>query len=179
MSPERPSVRSVQVDDIEQVAEIYAHYVRSTVATFDEVPPTVEVWRRRVDDLGTAGLPFLVADADGAIAGYAYASAYRPKPAYRHTVEDSIYLSPTWTGKGIGRLLLAALLARCAEAGARQVVAVVADSGDPASVALHRAFGFEEAGRLKAVGYKHDRWIDTLLLQRDLNDPAAGHERAG
>ncbi len=109
----------------------------------------------------------------GQVAGYAYAGPFRPKPAYRHTVEDSIYLAPGSTGRGLGRALLAALLAGCAEAGARQVIAVIADTGETASAALHRRFGFTDAGLLRQVGHKHGRWVDTLLMQRDLS-PGTG-----
>jgi L-amino acid N-acyltransferase YncA len=109
-----------------------------------------------------------VAEAGGSVCGFAYASPWRPKPAYRHTVEDTVYLSPGHTGRGIGGALLSGLLARCADAGARQVIAVIADTDSDASAALHRRFGFTEAGRLAAVGRKHGRWIDTLLMQKDL-----------
>jgi L-amino acid N-acyltransferase YncA len=106
---------------------------------------------------------------DGQVIGYAYASPWRPKPAYRYTVEDTIYLLPGWTGKGVGRALLDRLLADCARAGAQQVIAVIADTGDDASAALHRAFRFSDAGRLTGVGHKHGRWVDTVLMQRDLS----------
>jgi phosphinothricin acetyltransferase len=102
------------------------------------------------------------------VLGYAYASPWRPRPAYRHTVEDTVYLSPGHTGRGLGRALLSALLAGCEQAGARQVIAVIADSGEQASVALHGRLGFEPAGRLRRVGYKHGRWLDTVLMQREL-----------
>jgi phosphinothricin acetyltransferase len=161
-------VRPVGVDDLDAVAEIFAHYVTDSVATFEEIPPTSSDWRRRLDDLTDRRLPFLVGEVGGQIVGYAYAGPWRPKPAYRHTVEDSIYLAPGWTGRGLGRALLGALLAECAKTDARQMIAVVADTGDPTSAGLHRAFGFSDVGRLKEVGHKHGRWIDTLLLQRDL-----------
>lgn len=163
-----PVVRAAVPADLEQVAAIYAHYVTTSVATFEEVPPTVEDWRRRLDDLAEANLPFLVTEADAAVCGYAYAGPWRPKPAYRYTVEDTVYLSPAHTGRGLGGALLGPLLAACADAGARQVIAVIADTGSDASVALHRRFGFEQAGRLRAVGHKHGRWIDTILMQREL-----------
>jgi L-amino acid N-acyltransferase YncA len=166
----QPVVRAAVPADTEQVAAIFAHYVTTSVATFEEVAPAAADWRRRLDDLAGRNLPFLVAEADGdgSVAGFAYASPWRPKPAYRHTVEDTVYLSPGHTGHGIGSALLGGLLDRCTDAGARQVIAVIADTGSDASAALHRRFGFTEAGRLTAVGRKHGRWVDTLLMQRDL-----------
>jgi L-amino acid N-acyltransferase YncA len=169
MSTEQAHVRPAAVGDLETIAGIFAGYVEESVATFEEVPPNVARWRRRLDDLAARPLPFLVAEVGGEVVGYAYASPWRPKPAYRYTVEDTVYVAPEWTGRGLGRLLLDELLAACAQAGVRQIIAVIADTGDPASGALHYACGFVEAGRLKAVGHKHDRWVDTLLLQRDLS----------
>jgi L-amino acid N-acyltransferase YncA len=166
MPDTQSTVRPATTGDLGAIAGIFAHYVTDSVCTFEEVPPTAGQWRQRLGTLIEYGLPFLVAEVDGTVAGYAYASPWRPKPAYRHTVEDSIFLAPDRQGKGLGRLLLDALLTGCAAAGSRQVVAVIADSGDPASVALHRACGFTEAGRLTRVGYKHGRWIDTVLMQR-------------
>jgi L-amino acid N-acyltransferase YncA len=163
-----PVVDPATPADLERVADIFAHYVWNTAATFEETPPTVADWRRRLDDLAGLGLPFLVARAGGEVAGYAYASPWRRKPAYRHTVEDSVYLAAGRTGQGLGRALLGPLLTRCADAGLRQVIAVIADAGAEASVALHRSFGFVDAGRLTAVGHKHGAWIDTVLMQRDL-----------
>ncbi|MEO3870100.1 N-acetyltransferase family protein [Nonomuraea sp. B12E4] len=161
-------MRALSETDLPAVAAIYAHYVVTSLATFDETPPGLDTWRAKADGILRAGLPFLVAEVDGEVAGYAYVSQYRPKPAYRHTLEDSIYLSPAFTGRGLGRLLLGELIAKAAETPARRLIAVIADSGDPASARLHRGYGFEEAGRLRGVGFKHGRWIDTLLLQRDL-----------
>ena len=169
MDAEQIVVRPAVPADLEDVAAIYAHYVTTSVTTFEEVPPTAADWRRRLDDLTGHNLPFLVADEDGTITGFAYASPWRPKPAYRHTVEDTVYISPARTGRGLGRALLAALLTGCERAGARQVIAVIADTGSDASVALHRRLGFEQAGRLRRVGRKHGRWIDTVLMQRDLD----------
>ena len=163
-----PVVGPATPADLERVADIFAHYVWNTAATFEEIPPTVADWHRRLDDLAGLGLPFLVARAGGEVAGYAYAGPWRRKPAYRHTVEDSVYLAADRTGQGLGRALLGPLLTRCADAGVRQVVAVIADAGADASVALHRSLGFVDAGRLTAVGRKHGRWIDTVLMQRDL-----------
>jgi L-amino acid N-acyltransferase YncA len=173
MSTEQAHVRPAAVEDLEAIAGIFARYVVESVATFEEVPPTVAHWRRQLDDLAARPLPFLVAEVGGEVVGYAYASPWRPKPAYRYTVEDTVYLAPEWTGKGLGRLLLDELLAACAKVGVRQMIAVVADTCDPTSAALHYSCGFVEAGRLQAVGRKHDRWVDTLLLQRDLS--TGGH----
>jgi L-amino acid N-acyltransferase YncA len=176
MAAAKPVVRVAAPADAELVAAIFAHYVATSVVTFEEVAPTAEDWRRRLAELAGLNLPFLVAEAgggdglaeSGSVCGFAYASPWRPKPAYRHTVEDTVYLSPGHTGRGIGSALLGGLLARCAAAGARQVIAVIADTGSDASAALHRRFGFTEAGRLSAVGRKQGRWIDTLLMQKDL-----------
>jgi L-amino acid N-acyltransferase YncA len=178
-----PVVRPAVPADTDQVAAIFAHYVTTSVATFEEVPPTAADWRRRLGELSRQNLPFLVAlggqgdregrgdrgdEAAGTVCGYAYASPWRPKAAYRYTVEDTVYISPGHTGRGVGSALLAGLLARCADAGARQVIAVIADTGSDASAALHRRFGFAEAGRLSGVGRKNGQWIDTVLMQRDL-----------
>ena len=184
----QPVVRAAVPADAEPVAAIFAHYVATSVATFEEVAPTASDWRRQLGELAARNLPFLVAEAgaagDGAagaevagaevaggggfVCGFAYASPWRPKSAYRHTVEDTVYLSPGCTGRGIGSALLGTLLAGCAVAGARQVIAVIADTGSDASAALHRRFGFTQAGLLSGVGRKHGRWIDTLLMQKEL-----------
>ncbi len=168
MPPASHVVRPAVPADAESVAAIFAHYVTTSMATFEEVAPAAADWRRRLDDLAARSLPFLVAEAEEAVCGFAYASPWRPKPAYRHTVEDTVYLSPGHSGRGIGSALLGALLAGCADAGARQVIAVIADTGSDASAALHRRFGFTHAGRLSGVGRKHGRWIDTVLMQKDL-----------
>jgi L-amino acid N-acyltransferase YncA len=168
MSAPGALVRAAGEDDMDDVAAIYAHYVTATVVTFEEVAPPAADWRRRLGDVTGRGLPFLVAEAEGKVVGYAYAGPWRPRPAYRYSVEDSVYLTPGWTGKGLGSALLGALLDECRTAGARQVIAVIADDGGGASVALHRAFGFADAGRLRRVGLKHGRWLDTILMQLDL-----------
>ena len=156
--------------DLPRVAEIFAHYVLSSVITFETQPPSVAAWQRRLDDLAASGLPFVVAREHDEVAGYAHATPWRAKPAYRHTVEDTVYLDPGRTGRGIGRALLGELLARCGQSGARQVIAVIADAGpaSEASIALHRSLGFAHVGRLTGVGRKHGRWIDTVLMQRGL-----------
>ncbi len=172
LTPGQVRVRAAGPDDLPAIAGIFAYYVTHSVATFEETPPTVRDWEHKLAGLRELALPFLVAETGAGVAGYAYASPWRPKPAYRHTVEDSVYLAPDWTGKGLGRLLLSALLQRCAQAGARQVIAVIADNGEGASAALHRACGFTDAGRLASVGFKHGRWVDTVLMQCDLTTSA-------
>lgn len=162
------AIRPATPADLEAVAEIFTHYVLNSTATFELSPPTVTHWRQRLTGLDGLSLPFLVAEVNGKVAGYAYAAPWRPKPAYRFTVEDTIYLAPDHTGQGLGHALLDVLLDRCARAGARQVIAVIADTGSDASASLHLRHGFTVAGRLTKVGYKHDRWIDTLLMQRPL-----------
>lgn len=165
-------IRPADTGDLGAVAAIFGHYVTTSVVTFEVTPPTVEHWRHVLGDLRDRGLPFLVCECDGEVAGYAYAAPWRPKPAYARTVESTIYLAPGHTGRGLGRRLLTALQRQCALAGAEQMIAVIADSGDPASAALHRACGFTEAGLLRAVGSKHGRVIDTRLFQRDLREEA-------
>lgn len=166
--------------DLKAVADIYAHYVRHTVITFDETPRSAADWERLLGDLAVRGLPFLVAEVSGAVAGFAYAAPWRPKPAYRYTVEDTIYLAPDATGRGLGAALLDRLITEAGRAGTRRMIAVIADTGGDgtgsegpgsgASTALHRRFGFTDAGRLTAVGHKHGRWVDTVLLQRPLRE---------
>jgi phosphinothricin acetyltransferase len=165
-------VRAAVADDMARVAAIYAHYVATSVATFEEDPPPVAYWHERLADLTERNLPFLVAEDDAAdaddILGYSFASPWRPRPAYRFTAEDSVYVAPGQAGRGIGSALLKPLLDLCASAGVRQVIAVIADTGNDVSQKLHARFGFAEAGVLNQVGYKHGRWIDTLLMQRQL-----------
>ena len=166
-------VRPATAVDLSTVAEIFGWYATHSVATFEEAPRPVHQWRELYDLLTALGLPFLVAEADGEVAGYAYAAPWRQKPAYRHTVEDSIFVAPGMAGRGAGRELLGRLLPAATAAGTRQVIAVIADTGDPASVRLHERFGFRSAGRLIAVGYKHGRWIDTLLMQYSAEQDAS------
>ena len=150
------------------VRDIYAHYVLHSLATFEETPPTLDdmLARRRASvDLR---LPYLVAEAEAELLGFAYAVAYRPRPAYRFTVEDSVYVAEGLGGQGVGSALLGQLIARCEEGAWRQMVAIVGDSANAASIALHRRFGFELVGTLRSVGFKHGRWVDTPILQRGL-----------
>jgi phosphinothricin acetyltransferase len=162
------SVRDAAPDDLTAVTEIYAHYVERTMATFEISPPDRRDWSQRYWTAAAAGLPFLVAEIDGTVAGYAFGSRWKLRAAYRQTVEDSIYVAPWATGNGIGTALLSALITDCAAAGVRELIAVIVDTGDPASLALHRRHGFREIGRLTEVGFKQGHWLDTILLQRSL-----------
>jgi L-amino acid N-acyltransferase YncA len=162
------TVRPLTDADLDRVSEIFGWYALNSMATFAESPRSDQQWCNLRAALTDRGLPFLVAEADGDILGYAYAAPWRSGPAYRHTVEDSVFVAPGLTGQGIGRRLLTDLVAASAAAGARQMIAVIADTSDDASVRLHAACGFRRAGRLSAVGYKHGQWIDTLLMQRSL-----------
>ncbi|MGW5160758.1 N-acetyltransferase family protein [Nonomuraea wenchangensis] len=168
MTPSDAVIRAAVPADLAAVTAINAHYVANTVITFEETPPTVADWQARLADLTARGFPFLVADVGGEVAGYAYAGPWRPKPAYRHTVEDSIYLAPGHVGRGLGNALLAALIDGATTAGLRRMIAVIADAGDDRSIALHRRHGFTEAGRLTEVGFKLGRWVDTTLMERPL-----------
>jgi phosphinothricin acetyltransferase len=151
--------------DAEGVAAVFAPYVTDSVVTFETTPPTAEQWRAKIHE---SAWPFLVLAEAGEVLGYALAAPWRPKPAYRYSVETTIYLAPRAAGRSHGRRLLDELLKRCEDAGARQAIAVIVDSGNPASRSLHRAAGFADAGVLRRVGFKHDRWLDTLLMQREL-----------
>lgn len=163
------AIRPTSADDLDAIAAIYAHHVESGVATFELTPPDRAEWERRLQTARDLELPFVTATLDGSIVGYAYCAPWKTRPAYRHTVENSIYLVPHASGRGIGAQLMTALLDGCAAAGIREVIAVVVDTEDAAaSLALHRGHGFVEAGRLRAVGFKHGRWLDTVLLQRSL-----------
>ena len=159
------TLRDATDDDAAAVAAIYGHYVRESVATFDLEPRSVEQWRAIWADLRAAGWPCLVAELDGAVAGFAHVGPYRPKPAYARTVESSVYLAPGRTGAGLGTLLMTTLLQRAAANDALQVVAVIADTGDPSSRRLHERLGFTEVGTLRGVGHKFGRAVDTLIMQ--------------
>jgi L-amino acid N-acyltransferase YncA len=163
-------IRGAEADDMPAVSAIFARYVLDTVITFELQPPSVQQWHEKQRELEAAGWPFLVAVVGEDLIGYAYVTPWRSKPAYRHTVENTIYLAPEHTGQGHGRVLLMELLARARAAGARQVIAVIADTSSPASVALHRRAGFDDIGRLRNVGYKQEQWLDTVLMQCSLGD---------
>jgi phosphinothricin acetyltransferase len=160
-------IRPATASDAAAISAIYDHYVRTTSHNFEyETPDAAEI-ARRMEDVRTAGLPYLVALVKGNIVGYAYATQWRPRPAYRFAVEDSLYVDKEWAGRGIGRQLLTALIEGCRKAGIKQMVAGI--GGDnPASVALHTGLGFKHIGVLRNVGYKFERWLDLTLMQRTL-----------
>jgi L-amino acid N-acyltransferase YncA len=163
-------IRPAETADIEAVAEIYRDAVLHGTATYELEPPSAAEMARRFLDLVEAGYPFLVAEEDGRVRGYAYGGPFRARPAYRFTVEDSIYVAPDAKGRGIGRMLLERLIAECEARGFRQLVAVIGDGRDgSASVILHERLGFSHCGRLEGSGFKHDRWLDTVFMQLPLN----------
>lgn len=163
-----PRIRDAACDDIPAIAAIYAVHVREGLGTFELHPPSEDEMRQRLAVIQEAGLPYLVAELDGRVAGYTYASFFRPRPAYRHTVENSVYVALWAQRRGVGRALLAALMRRCESIGKRQMIAVIGDSANVASIALHEAAGFHHQGILENVGFKHGRWVDSVIMQRAL-----------
>lgn len=161
-------IRPSTEDDIGAIADIYAWNVLNGTGTFEIDPPSAaDIAARRADVLAKR-LPWLVAERDGRVLGYAYANVFRPRPAYRFSVEDSIYLAPDAKGQGVGKLLLAELISQCEAQGARQMLAVIGDSANAGSIGVHRTLGFTPAGVLKATGWKFGRWLDVVLMQRPL-----------
>lgn len=169
----RFTLRDSTPGDAETIAAIYAHHVRFGLGTFEETPPSVDEIRQRREGILALGLPFLVAAAGARIVGYAYAGPYRTRSAYRYTLEDSIYVAAEASRRGVGRALLARLIERCDGLGYRQMVAVIGDSDNQASIRLHAALGFERIGVQPAVGFKHGRWVDSIMMQRALGAGAA------
>lgn len=161
-------IRPSTADDLPAITAAYAWNVHHGTGTFEiEAPSDTEMARRREDVL-SKGLPWLVAERDGRVLGYAYANQFRPRPAYRFCLEDSIYLAQEAQGQGVGKVLLAELIAQCEARGARQMLAVIGDSANAGSIGVHRALGFEPAGILKSAGWKFGRWLDVVLMQRAL-----------
>lgn len=168
------SIRAVQESDLEAITAIYADAVRHGTASYELEPPDLLEMGRRFAALTNGGYPYLVAERDGRVAAYAYAGPFRTRPAYRFTVEDSVYVAPDAKGLGLGRLLLAHLIAACEQRGFRQIVAVIGDGrAGSASVILHEKLGFRHAGRIEGSGFKHGRWLDTVLMQLALNGGTA------
>jgi L-amino acid N-acyltransferase YncA len=171
-------LRDCTREDIPAVAAIYAHHVLNSTATFEELPPTVEDMAARYDAVRALGTPYIVAEIDGRVAGYSSATIYRARSAYRYTLENAVYIDGNLRGTGLGRALLGELLPRCEALGYRQMIAVIGDSENHASIGLHAAMGFERVAFLRSVGFKFGRWLDSILMQRalglgDANTPTA------
>ena len=162
------AVRPAVARDLAAVHAIYSHAVLHGLASFEEEPPSLDEIRRRHQDVTGRSLPWLVAELGGAVAGYGYCAPYRARSAYRYALEDSVYVRPDLHGKGVGRAVLAELITRCEALGYRQIVAVIGDSANAASIKLHAAAGFLRVGTLRSVGFKFNRWVDSVLMQRPL-----------
>ncbi|HFF8546910.1 TPA: N-acetyltransferase family protein [Kluyvera cryocrescens] len=164
-------VRDARADDVQAIAALYAWHVLNGRASFEEVPPSIDEMGQRMSSIQQQGLPWLVALYRGEIVGYCYASPYRPRPAYRYTLEESIYVDTDMTAHGIGSHLLAALISLCEKGPWRQMLAVIGDgNNNTGSLRLHKKHGFEVVGQLRSVGYKLGDWRDTVIMQRPLND---------
>ena len=172
-----PDIRACETRDLAPICSIYGHHVLHGLATFEVEPPDAEELARRREQILALGLPYLVAEVQGRVIGYAYAAPYRARPAYRYTLEDSIYLDRDYAGKGLGRTLLQALIVGCERAGYRQMIAVIGDSANLPSIKLHAACGFKHAGLLPATGFKFGRWVDSVLMQRALGEGASSLPR--
>jgi len=174
LQPAPVAIRDSQSADLPAITALYARYVTTSLATFDEVPPSLEDMTARRQDLLAAGLPFIVAaDTSDKLVGYAYAAKFRLRSAYRFTLEDSIYVDPSAIRRGIGSALLDAVIERCTALGHRQLVAVIGDTANAGSIGLHAKKGFERVGVMPAVGFKLGRWVDAVLMQRTLGSGAS------
>jgi L-amino acid N-acyltransferase YncA len=162
-------VRAAMAGDAEVLAAIYGDAVLHGFGTFEEIPPSVGEMELRRLAVVERGLPYLVAEEASQVLGFAYASPFRPRAAYRYTVEDTVYVAPQAAGRGVGRAVLSAVLGQCETLGLRQAVAVIGDSGNAASIGLHRALGFQDAGVGRSFGFKHGRWVDVVWMQKALN----------
>ena len=163
-----PLIRPSSDADLDAITRIYAHHVLHGTGTFETTPPTATEMAARRADVLSKGLPWLVVEENGVVLGFAYGNWFKPRPAYRFSVEDSIYLAPEASGKGLGRALLAELLAALERAGVRRVMAVIGDTANLGSIGVHRALGFEPAGSIPACGWKFGRWLDIVFMQRSL-----------
>ena len=165
-----PVLRTATEGDMTRIQEIYAHHVMHGLASFEEIAPDVIEITGRFHEVTAQDFPYVVAELDGKVQGYAYAAPYRHRTAYRYSVENSIYVDPESVGRGIGRLLLAHIIERCTQLGYRQMIAVIGDSENHPSINLHKALGFEHSGLQKSVGFKFGRWVDSVFMQLDLGD---------
>jgi L-amino acid N-acyltransferase YncA len=166
-------IRPAEPQDAAALAAIYGDACLHGLGTFEEAAPTAEEMAGRVKAVMDRGLPYLVAEVDGEVAGFAYAAPFRLRAAYRYTVEDSVYIHPAFKGRGVGKALLSRVIEACETMGLRQMVAVIGDSANESSIGLHRALGFTLRGSMPAVGYKHGRWVDIVFMQRLLNQGGA------
>jgi L-amino acid N-acyltransferase YncA len=164
------ALRAATRGDVPAIGAIYGHHVVHGLASFELEAPSLEEMLRRFEAVTGAGYPYVVAVENHQVLGYAYASAFRARPAYRYTVEDSVYIDPAAAGRGIGRKLLLAIIDACTRANFRQMIAVIGDSANHASIGLHRACGFDRMSVFLATGFKHGRWVDTVFMQRALGD---------
>ncbi len=163
------TVRPATDADVAAVTAIYGHHVLHSTGTFEETPPSEAEIAARIAAVVALRLPYLVAeDDDGRVSGFAYASAFRPRRAYRYTAEDSVYIRPDCMGRGVGKALVAEVIAACAAIGVRQMIAVIGDSANAGSIGLHRSLGFEDAGVGRAFGFKFGRWVDVVWMQKTL-----------
>jgi phosphinothricin acetyltransferase len=163
-------VRDAAIADVPMIQAIYAHHVLHSAGSFEEIAPDEAEMNRRRDDIVARGLPYLVAEQAGVVRGFAYAGPFRPRSAYRYTVEDSVYVAPDAVGQGFGRAALGEVIMRCTALGLRQMVAVIGDSGNLASIRLHESLGFQRAALLRSVGFKLGRWVDSVIMQRGLGE---------
>ena len=166
------AIRQATPADIPAITRIYAHAVEHGTASFELTPPDEAEMTKRMNELLAYKFPYLVAELDGALAGYAYAAPYRARPAYRFTVENSVYVAPDMHRRGVGKALLEALIEACTKGGFRLMIAVIGDSAQTPSIELHRAAGFRMVGAVENVGYKFDRWLDSVVMQRALGPGA-------
>lgn len=173
------TLRDSRDTDISGISAIYQHAVRTGTASFELDPPSIEEMARRRQSVVGAGFPYLVAESAGEIVGYAYASTYRARPGYRFSVENSVYVAPNQQGRGIGKTMLSELIRRCEADGYRLIVAVIGDSDNKASIALHGSCGFIHAGVLPGVGWKFDRWLDSVFMVRVLGPGQTAPPPAG
>ena len=164
-------LRAARPDDVQAMADIYAHHVLHGTGSFEEVPPDVQEMQQRFEQREAASYPTLIAEQGDQVAGFAYAGNYKPRSAYRFTVEDSVYVAPGFVGQGVGRRMLDELIAICIRAGYCQMISVIGDSGNQSSIRLHERCGFVPIGTARGLGFKHGKWLDIVYMQRELNRP--------
>ena len=161
-------LRDTEPRDLDAITAIYGHHVRTGLASFETEAPDKAEMRTRYEAVREKGFPYITAELDGRVVGYAYANLYRARPAYRFALEDSLYVHPDCLGKGIGRVLLERLIVECEAIGCRQLIAVIGDSANAPSIGIHAALGFTMVGTFRSIGWKHERWVDTVLMQRPI-----------